>query len=105
MSTVETFTVHKLDENLVISLNHLPGFGKLCTCVLRCGSDSTYIDVYYAGGYFKRSPDSESLAKVKELIKARAQNYADKRGMTGCITRLNFTSAIRTEKEHDHCVG
>jgi hypothetical protein len=100
MERMETFSVHKIDENLVISLNKLPGFGKLCTCALRHNEESKYIDVYYAGGFFKRQPDSETLARIKRHITTCAQNFADRRGMIGTITRINFTSAIRLEKEN-----
>jgi len=99
---MEVFTVHKVDDNLVVSMNKLPGFGKLGTCVLRYKGDNTLIDVYYAGGFYKRRMSAEAAKKVEDQITRLAKNYATKRGMEGTIVRINYTSIIRGEMEREY---
>lgn len=99
---METFAVHKVNDNLVVSMNKLPGFGKLGTCVLRYKGDNTLIEVYYAGGYYKRHQGAKALKEVEDQITRLAKNYATKRGMEGTIVRLNYTSIIRGEIEREH---
>lgn len=98
---METFHVQKIDSNLVVSMNKLPGFGKLGTVAIRTSDgENKLLDVYYAGGFFKRSVDAVTEKKIRTEIITIAQHYVDRRGIPGRVLRVNYTSAIRTETSH-----
>jgi hypothetical protein len=95
---METFAVHKVDENLVVSTTKLPGFGKLGAVVVRTPDAETQIfELYYAGGFYNRCPDEATKKKVTDEIILIAQNYANRRKL-GRVLRINYTTVIR-EKE------
>lgn len=95
---METFAVHKVDENLVVSTTKLPGFGKLGVVVVRTPeAESKIFELYYAGGFYNRFPDEEAKKRVNGEIIIIAQNYANRRKL-GRVLRINYTTVIR-EKE------
>jgi hypothetical protein len=100
---METFAVHKVDDNLVVSITKLPGFGKLGTATV-CLGDKTkqYIELYYAGGFFKRNPDDAVMKKVTDQVVTIAQNYVNRRKIPGRVISVSFTSVLRPVKEHEH---
>lgn len=92
---METFAVHKVDENLLVSTSKLPGLGRMGTVVVRAPEGgNTYFDLYYAGGFYKRTTDPEVLRKVTDEIILIAQNYATRRKL-GRILRINYTKVIQ----------
>lgn len=101
---METYNIHKVDENLVVSMVKLPGFGKLGSAVV-CMSDKTkqYLDLYYAGGLFKRNPDDAVMKKVTESVVTIASNYVNRRKIAGRVVDISFTSVLRPQA-HEHQV-
>lgn len=103
---METFCVHKVDDNLVVSTTKLPGFGKLGTATICLGDKSKqFIELYYAGGFFKRNSDDVAMKRVTEKVVTIAQNYVNRRKIPGRVVGVTFTSVLRPVKEHDHQIG
>lgn len=94
---MEGVTVHKLNENLVVSLYALPGFKTLGTCTVRDGSGerSGQVTVYYAGDFFTSPRPTEDFSKMHRAVMRLAQNYAIKTKIGVATTRLNLARAVR----------
>lgn len=97
---MEGVTVHKLNENLVVSLYELPGFKQLGTCTVRDGSGdrSGAVTVYYVGNFFEASRPTDEFSKMHRAVMRLAQNYAIKTKIGVATTRLNLARAIRPKE-------
>lgn len=93
---MEGITVHKLNENLVVSIYPLPGFRNMGSCVIRDGEGkkSGQVNIHYAGEFF-RELQGEEFEKVRKAVLKLAQNYAVKTKLGVASTRLTLSVALR----------
>ena len=97
---MEGVTVHKLNENLVVSLYELPGFKPLGTCTVRNkeGEWSGQVSVYYVGDFFTLPRTTEEFTKMHRAVMRLSQNYAIKTKIGIVTTRLNLARAVRPKE-------
>jgi hypothetical protein len=97
---MEGVTVHKLSENLVVSVIPLPGFKILGTCVVRDenGDKSGLVTIYYVGDFFASTRPAVEFTKMHREVMRLAQNYAIKTKLGVATTRLNLASANRPKE-------
>lgn len=98
---MQGFSVHKLNEQLVVSLYPLPGFSKMGSCVVRdnTGTKSGLVTVYYTGSFFTQQESLADFEPVRKAVLKLAQNYAIKTGLGVATTRFNPTVALRERAE------
>lgn len=98
---MEGFTVHKLNEKLVVSLYVLPGFRKLGSCVVRDseGKKSGQVEVFYAGDFFFAPHEALEFEAVQKAVLKLAKNHAVKTKLGVATTRLNLSVALRKRIE------
>lgn len=96
---MESFTVHKINEELTVALQPLPGFRNLGSCVVRDqeGKRAGLIQVYFVGKYFNELRNAGDFNVVEKEIRTLAKNAAIKRDIGGQITRLNLSSVLRNK--------
>lgn len=93
---MECFTVHTANDFLVLSMNSLPGFGKLCTAKINSNGTIVGMPVYFAGGFFKREYSPEDLAYVINDVRKLVLSRAQKRNISGHILELRFTTCLES---------
>lgn len=91
---VSEIVVSVVDENLAISLERVPGFGKLGTVSVRMAEgDNELIDVFYSGGFFKRLSSLEKIPSIEHEILLLASLVMPK----GRPLRVNYSVSIRKQ--------
>lgn len=96
---MECYTVHKVHDNLLISLEKLPGFGKAGTVNFLSKGETLKFDVYYSGGFFKRCADATVYYNIQCKIMKLITNMTNRKQIPGHVVDITFTSAIRKDKE------
>lgn len=92
MDVVEV-VVSVVDPNLAISLEPIPGFGKLGTVTLwTAQGDNEHIPVYYSGGFFKRESNLSKLPKITDEILLLANIDTRRKAL-----RVNYVATIRRQ--------
>lgn len=99
---METVAVHVINDHLVVSLTKLPGFGKLGTCKVGTSDANVYVDIYYSGGFFKRTPEPHEVAELTQRLRKLSENRVAKTHKDVNVKRIFFTSTIRGELGHEH---
>lgn len=85
--------VSVIDPNLAISLEPIPGFGKLGTVTLwREGKDNEHIPVYYSGGFFKRVSNLSNIPRIQKEILLLTNVYSKQKAL-----RINYVTSIRRQ--------
>lgn len=85
--------VSVIHPNLAISMEPIPGFGKLGTVTLwREGKDNEHVPVYYSGGFFKRVSNLSNIPNIQNEILLMANVYSNKKAM-----RVNYVTSIRRQ--------
>ena len=94
---MEGITVHKLNDQLTVSLHSLPGFRQLGNCVIRGedGKKSGMVPVYFTGNFFQTKLENGEYSRVSKLIMRLAQNHAVRGNLGRFATRLNLATSIR----------
>lgn len=95
---MEQFTVHKVHDNLLISLEKLPGFGKAGVVNFLSKGETLKFEVYYAGGFFKRCSDAAVYYNIQCKIMKLITNMTARKAIPGHVVDISFTSAIRKDK-------
>jgi hypothetical protein len=94
---MEALTIHKLNEELVVSLIELPGFRKLGTVTVKDeqGLKSGSVTVYFAGDYFSTQLKEGEFDKVRNQVTKLVRNYAVKNGYGVSTGRMNLSLTLR----------
>lgn len=94
---MEAVTIHKLNEQLVVSLAELPGFRKLGSVVVKDeqGLKSGAVTVYFAGDYFDQPLEEGEFDKTRNQITKLVRNYAVKNGYGVSTGRVNLSLTLR----------
>lgn len=97
---MEAITIHKLNDKLIVSLIHLPGFRRLGSVVVK---DEQHIkvgcvDVYFAGDYFDHQLEEGAFDRTRNQITKLVRNYAVKNDLGVSTGRLNLAITMRERK-------
>jgi len=94
---MEAITVHKLNENLVVTLRELPGFRKLGSVVVKDeqGLKSGAVAVYFAGDYFDNQLEPGAFEVTRNQITKLVRNYAVKNNYGVSTGRFNLSLTLR----------
>lgn len=94
---MEAITIHKLNEQLVVSLAELPGFRKLGSVVVKDeqGLKSGAVTVYFAGDYFSTQLKEGEFDTTRNQITKLVRNYAVKNGYGVSTGRMNLSLTLR----------
>lgn len=96
---MESYTVHKVHDNLLISLEKLPGFGKAGAVNFLSKGEIIQFDIYYSGGFFKRCADNTVYYNIQCKIMKLVINMTNRKRIPGHVVDISFTNAIRKDKE------
>ncbi|MNB61193.1 hypothetical protein D3C87_957930 [compost metagenome] len=94
---MEAVTIHKLNDNLVVSLTELPGFRKLGAVVVKDeqGLKSGSVTVYFAGDYFDTQLEPGEFDTTRNQITKLVRNYAIKKEYGVSTGRFNLALTLR----------
>ncbi len=94
---MEAVTVHKLNDDLTVSLTELPGFRKLGSVVILDENKerADKVNVYYVGGFFGERLDSSSFSMMRAKVLKLTHNHMLRNKLGNSTGRLNLSLVIR----------
>lgn len=98
---MESVTVHRINEHLVVSLQELPGFSKLGSCMIRDENRAPIgkIVFYYTGECFKNGTYRKHAVEIDNQLWRLARNRAIRNGSSDRVCRVAYSTKVRIQLE------